>query len=337
MPLAGILLLLWLALYSATQYGQAGEALRQAAYIAVGTLAMLGFTAMDYRHIKKLAFPMYLVTMLALLAVLVAGESVNGSQRWLSLGALGTFQPSELAKLTTIVVAATILSGTLTVKRALFAASAIGPLFLMILIQPDLGTSLVLVVVSAVMAYVAGVNGTFLFSVGGLGLAALPFVLKEYQRDRLMVFVNPDIDPSGMGYSLVQSQTAIGSGGVVGKGLLKGHMTQHGFVPENWTDFIFTVVGEELGLLGGVGLLMMFSLLFWLILRAGFSLCRPTGWSALCWSGVAFVVPGFCQHRNDDWSGSGGWLATTFWQLRRKCYPGLYECYWYRRQRSDSI
>lgn len=277
-----------MALYSATQFGQAGEAIRQGAYIVVGSIVMLFFTAFDYRHLKRLSVPLYGITAAALGLVLVAGQSVNGSQRWLDLGPIGTFQPSELAKLTTIVVAATILSGKLTIKRCLAAASVLAPLFLLILIQPDLGTSLVLVVVGAVMAYVSGVNGTFLFSVGGLGVAALPMVLKEYQRDRLMVFVNPDIDPQGMGYQLVQSQTAIGSGGVLGKGLLKGHMTQHGFVPENWTDFIFTVVGEELGLLGGVGLLLMFGLLFVMIMNAGYRSVDRFG-GLLC-TGVATLL-----------------------------------------------
>ena len=287
-PLAGILTLLWLALYSATQFGQAGEAIRQFAYIVVGTVVMFFMTVLDYRALKKAAIPLYLVTMAALGAVLVAGESVNGSQRWLSLGPLGTFQPSELAKLTCIVVAASILSGKLTVRRALAAALALAPLFLSILIQPDLGTSLVLVVVGGIMAYVSGVNGTFLFSMAGLGCAALPLVLKEYQRDRLMVFVNPDIDPQGMGYSLVQSQTAIGSGGLLGKGLLKGHMTQHGFVPENWTDFIFTVIGEELGLVGGVGLLILFGMLLMFILHAGYKAVDRMG-SLLC-VGVATLL-----------------------------------------------
>lgn len=281
MPLAGILVLLWMALYSATQFGQAGEAVRQLAYIVVGTGVMFFLTALDYRKLRKAAVPLYLVSMAALGAVLVAGTSVNGSQRWLSLGPLGTFQPSELAKLTCIVVAAVILSGKLTWKRLFAAVLTLAPLFLTILIQPDLGTSLVLVVVGGVMAYVAGVNGTLLFSLAGLGGAALPLVLKEYQRDRLMVFVNPDIDPNGMGYSLVQSQTAIGSGGLLGKGLMKGHMTQHGFVPENWTDFIFTVVGEELGLVGGIGLLALFALLLFFILHAGYKAVDRLG-SLLC-------------------------------------------------------
>ena len=287
-PLGGMIVLLWMALYSATQFGQGGEAVRQAAYVAVGTVVMLGLTLMDYRRLKQLAFPMYLVTLVSLAVVLVAGHSVNGSQRWIDLGPMGTFQPSELAKLTTIVVAATLLSEKLSFKRCVFTVVALLPLFVMILIQPDLGTSLVLVVLGGVMAYVAGVNGTFLFASAGLGVAALPMVLKEYQRDRLMMFVNPEIDPQGMGYQLVQSRTAIGSGGILGKGLLKGHMTQHGFVPENWTDFIFTVVGEELGLVGSCGVLLLFALLFVLILNAGFhSLDRLGG--LLC-SGVATLL-----------------------------------------------
>ena len=287
-PLYGILTLLWLALYSATQFGQAGEAYRQLAYIVVGSLVMLFMTVLDYRVLKKASVPLYFITLGTLAAVLVAGESVNGSQRWLSLGPIGTFQPSELAKLTCIVVAAVILAGKMSVKRLLTAAAVLAPLFLGILVQPDLGTSLVVVAVGGVMAYVAGVNGTFLFSLAGLGTAALPLVLKEYQRDRLMVFVNPDIDPNGMGYQLVQSQTAIGSGGLLGKGLLKGHMTQHGFVPENWTDFIFTVVGEELGLLGGIGLLLMFALLLLFILHTAYRSVDRLG-SLLC-VGVATLL-----------------------------------------------
>ena len=267
-PLFGVLALLWAALFSATQFGQAGEAARQACYIGAGTVIMFALTLLDYRKLKHIALPLYLATILALVAVMVMGTSVYGAQRWISLGPLGTFQPSELAKLTTIIVLATILAGVPSTKRFFSAAVALALPFLLILVQPDLGTSLVLVVLGVSMAFVAGLNGTFLFTVGGLGLAALPFVLKEYQRDRLMIFVNPEMDPNGMGYQLVQSQTAIGSGGLLGKGLLSGHMTQHGFVPENWTDFIFTVIGEELGLVGGVSLLLLFGLLFVLILRA---------------------------------------------------------------------
>lgn len=287
-PLFGILALLWAALFSATQFGQAGEALRQACYIGAGTVVMGFLTLLDYRKLKLVALPLYLLTAAFLVIVMVMGTSVYGAQRWIGLGPLGTFQPSELAKLTTIIVLATILSGSPSFKRFLLAGVALCVPFLLILIQPDLGTSLVLIVLGAVMAFVAGLNGTFLFALGGLGVAALPFVLKEYQRDRLMIFVNPEMDPNGMGYQLVQSQTAIGSGGLFGKGLLSGHMTQHGFVPENWTDFVFTVIGEELGLVGGVSLLLLFALLFVLILRAAYHSVDRFG-SLLC-VGMATLI-----------------------------------------------
>lgn len=270
LPLLGLLSVLWAALHSATQYGQAGEATKQAVHIALGSVLMLGLTLLDYRRWRRLAWPLYALTLVALAAVLFVGTSVNGAQRWVSLGPLGTFQPSELAKLSTIIVTAVLLSDKLTWRRLMLTACVVGLPFVLILIQPDLGTSLVLTVLGGVMAYVAGLNGTFLFAIGGLGVAALPLVLKEYQRDRLLVFVNPDIDPAGMGYQLVQSQTAIGSGGLLGKGLHHGHMTQHGFVPENWTDFIFTVIGEELGFLGGLGLLACYGLLFLLVIRASY-------------------------------------------------------------------
>jgi rod shape determining protein RodA len=269
-PLLGLLLVLWLALHSATQFGQAGEATRQAVHMLVGGFVMACFTLLDYRHWRRLAWSVYLLTMLSLAAVLVVGHSVNGAQRWVSLGGLGAFQPSELAKFSSILVLATLLADGLTWRRLLLAVVAVGGPFLLIVVQPDLGTALVLTVLGAVMAYVAGLNGTLIFALGGLGAAALPLALKEYQRDRLLVFVNPDIDPAGMGYQLVQSQTAIGSGGFWGKGLLHGHMTQHGFVPENWTDFIFTVVGEELGFLGGIGLLACYAILFLLVIRAAY-------------------------------------------------------------------
>lgn len=287
-PLAGLLSFLWLCLYSATQFGQAGEATKQAFHIALGWILMLLLSRMDYHLWKRLAWPLYGATMLALVAVLVAGTSVNGAKRWVALGGLGTFQPSELAKLATIVILAGLFAEGFSWKRLGVAAIAVAGPFLLILVQPDLGTALVIAFLCSVMAYAAGLNGTFLFAVIGLGISALPFVLKEYQRDRLLVFINPDIDSAGMGYQLVQSQTAIGSGGFWGKGLLSGHMTQHGFVPENWTDFLFTVVGEELGFLGTCGLLSLYAVVFWVLIRS--ALQAPDRLGSLLALGVASLL-----------------------------------------------
>ena len=288
LPLAALAGLLWLCLYSATQYGQAGEATKQAIHFGLGAALMLLLSRLDYHHWRRLAWPVYGCTLAALAAVLVMGTSVNGAKRWVSLGGLGTFQPSELAKFATIVVLAVIFAEGFSWKRLMIAAGVVAVPFLLILIQPDLGTALVIAFLCSVIAYAAGLNGTFLFAVIGLGISALPFVLKEYQRDRLMVFVNPDIDPAGMGYQLVQSQTAIGSGGFWGKGYLAGHMTQHGFVPENWTDFLFTVVGEELGFLGTFGLLLLYAIVFVVLIRS--ALDAPDRMGSLLVLGVASLL-----------------------------------------------
>lgn len=265
-PLVGILILLWLALYSATSFGKGGEAFRQLFHIGLGLLLLVGFTLIDYHHWRRLTLFITVTTLLSLLAVLVVGHSVNGAQRWISLGGLGTFQPSELAKFATILLLADRLSKRPNTLHFVISAGITAALFFLVLIQPDLGTALVIALLATIMAYASGLSGTLLFALTGLGASALPFVLKDYQRDRLLVFINPEIDPMGMGYQLVQSQTAIGSGRFWGAGLFHGHMTQHGFVPENWTDFLFSVVGEEFGFLGGLGLLLCYGILFFLIL-----------------------------------------------------------------------
>lgn len=269
----------WLALYSAT--GRAAElsyeSVRQLAYVLVGLGLAVGLTALDYRVLHRLAPALYLFGLAALGAVMLpgVGHSAKGAQRWVALGPLGTFQPSEVAKLVLVVALARFLAdragrraeprtGALTMLQAFALMSA---MFVLIAIQPDLGTSLVLVAATFVMLWVAGANPIYLAGVAAAGAGVLPYVLKEYQRERLLVFLHPDMDPSGSGYNLMQSQTAIGSGALWGEGLWQGYMSQNGFVPENWTDFIFTVVGEELGFVGCVGVMALFTTLLLLILR----------------------------------------------------------------------
>lgn len=284
-----LIFVLWLALYSATSYGQGGEAIKQLLHIGLGATLMVGLTFLDYQYWRKLTPLVYAFSFFSLIAVLIVGHSVNGAQRWVSLGGLGSFQPSELAKFSVILVLAELLGHRFSSSRLLAGLCAVGGLFLLILVQPDLGTALVLSLLSAILAYAAGLNGTLLFAIGGLGLATLPLVLKQYQKDRLMVFVNPDIDPTGIGYQLVQSQTAIGSGHFWGKGLFCGHMTQNGFVPENWTDFIFTVIGEELGFIGSLGVVILYAILFIMVVRTAYR-CKDRYGSILCLGFAALLL-----------------------------------------------
>jgi rod shape determining protein RodA len=269
----------WLMVYSAT--GQTvvkgSDAWRQAFYIVVGMGLMVGLSLLDYRWLRKVAVPIYLINLAMLMAVALPGigHSAKGAQRWISLGPMGTFQPSELAKLLLIITLccwlarrAEITHGQVSDPLTLIVSLLhVGILFVLIMLQPDLGTAMVLVAVMTVLLFVIGMSPIYLAGMLTAGLALVTVALKGYQRDRLLIYLYPEADPLGMGYSLIQSKTAIGSGGLWGKGLFAGNMTQHGFVPEHMTDFIFAVVGEELGLLGAVGLILLYALLLWLILR----------------------------------------------------------------------
>ena len=277
----------WLALWSVTTEGSGVSlsAVRQAGYIFLGSGLMVGLSRWDYRKLRMLAWPTYALSLLLLVAVLLpgVGRSANGAQRWLSLGPFGTLQPSEMAKLAFILLLAHVLANWLDQReRAPVSALAPGLLlagvpFLLIASQPDLGTSLVVVACLFIMLFQAGVP---LLPQAGLivaGMGALPLVLKEYQRDRLLSFLNPDLDPSGTGYNLLQAKTALGSGGLVGKGLFDGPLSQHGFVPENHTDFIITAIGEELGLVAVLGVMLLFLLLLLLLARLLWRCREPFG------------------------------------------------------------
>lgn len=263
--LMGLLLLGWLAVWSAT--GWAAEGSRQLSHIVVG-LGVLALCAQSRPlSLRWVALPFYGVAALSLLLVLLPGigQTVNGSQRWLSLGPLGSWQPSEFAKMSLILLLARIYQGrsgrTPGWRSFGLAGLATGVLFALIAKQPDLGTALVLGAIFLGMSWIAGAPATGILGLVAGGAALAPFVLHDYQKNRLLIFLHPEADPRGLGYHITQSQLAIGSGGWVGQGLGQGALSQNGFVPENWTDFVFSVIGEELGLLGGWGLLLLAGLL----------------------------------------------------------------------------
>lgn len=256
-----------LMIYSASKQdcSASSEVRRQLIFFFAGLLLMMLFTAIDYDLWGKIYKYIYGLNIALLVGVMFLGHTVSGAQRWISLGPLGTFQPSEMAKLAVIITLAKFLSLKEIWKPQDFAKAAfyIGVPLLLILIQPDLGTALVLIAVGLTMLYVTGVKPALIFSTILAGLCAAPFVLHDYQKKRLLTFINPEGDPSGAGWNLLQSMTAIGSGKIWGKGIFLGTQTQLDFVPEHATDFIFTVVGEELGLVGAVGILILYFFLIW--------------------------------------------------------------------------
>ena len=243
--------------------GWAAEGSRQLSHIAVGLVFCALASKSRPLALRWAAIPIYLIAAVALLLVLLpgVGQTVNGSQRWLSLGPLGSWQPSEFAKMALILILARVYQGrpgqSPGWKKLGLAGLCAGVLFALVAKQPDLGTALVLGSIYLGMSWVAGAPALGLFGMVATGLTVAPFVLHDYQKNRLLIFMHPETDPRGLGYHITQSQLAIGSGGWVGQGLGQGALSQNGFVPENWTDFVFSVIGEELGLLGAWGLLLL--------------------------------------------------------------------------------
>jgi len=263
-----------LTIYSATRTlsggGQLTYHLRQAAWLGFSIMGLLVVAAMDYRWLNRFAYALHGFGLLLLLAVLIKGRTGMGAQRWLSLGVLA-FQPSEIGKIFFILALSRYFSG---VKKSLGMQEVLKvsglfliPPLLLLLLQPDLGTGLIFCFIFACMILIVGVQRRVLIALVLSVALAVPFLgsvfwsgLKPYQRNRILAFVQPQADPSGIGYQINQSKITIGSGALLGKGYLKGTQGTLRFLPEKHTDFVFSIFAEEWGFVGSVALLMLYLL-----------------------------------------------------------------------------
>jgi rod shape determining protein RodA len=242
--------------------------IRQAVWVGIGVVVMLAAVLFDYRSLQTYAYPAYVVTLALLIAVEVIGHSTGGSRRWINMGFFH-LEPSELAKLAVVLVMVRYLreeppKGGWQLRQMIIPAILLGVPVALVLKQPDLGTALVLVLITVTLVFVSGLNWRTMLLLGVIGLSAAPLswhFLKPYQRQRLVSFINPQADPLGSGYHIIQSEIAIGAGGAWGKGFLKGTQARLNFLPEQSTDFIFAVFAEEFGLAGSTALLMLYAIL----------------------------------------------------------------------------
>jgi rod shape determining protein RodA len=301
-----------MAIYSATfDINNAANFYKQAVWAGIGFILMLVTAFVPLRTVLRLSFAFYFTTIAILVVVLIIGSTIKGSRSWFGIGGIGG-QPSEFAKIATVLAFASYLSKTdvsisqikhLIIALCIFAV----PMFL-ILVEPDLGTTIVFFATLLPLLYWAGVSsfiliavlvpiiialgallGTAQFLIASILGATLLYLFREnrfavavafgialaiglsvqimyehmhvYQQKRITTFLNPESDQLGAGYNVVQSKIAIGSGGVMGKGFLKGTQTQLNYIPEQWTDFIFCVLGEEFGFLGASLVLSLFAAL----------------------------------------------------------------------------
>lgn len=279
--------------------------------VAIGIGLAAAVVVTDHRWLRILAPLVYAGSVVGLLLVLVMGSTINGSRSWLIIGGL-SLQPAEFAKLAVVVGMALLVAervessrrrqvGTLEVVLMLAIA---GVPALLILLQPDLGTMLVLSATVFGVLAVSGAPRRWLVGIVAAGVAGATLVvvlgvLKTYQVNRFMAFTNPELDPRGAGYNTTQARIAIGNGGLFGQGLFDGSQTRSGFVPEQHTDFVFTVAGEELGLLGAGMLIALFAVLLWRALmiasRAEDMFGRLAAGGIACWLGFqTFQNVGMC-------------------------------------------
>jgi len=252
-----------------------GEWHKQLIYIGLGVVVMATFASVDYHMWQRSALWLYIGNSALLGLVMVGGRSALGAQRWINLGFI-QFQPSEPAKLILAICIAALLARAATVgpREMLQTIGIVAVPALLILKQPDLGTSLVIgAILSAELFF--GVSKTRYFAVYAVASAAVAafvvgtkYVLKPFQRSRLLVFLHPNADLQGVGWNLNQSKIAVGSGELFGKGLYRGTQTQLNFVPEHSRDFIFTVVGEELGYAGSLGIIAFYAIILFGAVRA---------------------------------------------------------------------
>jgi rod shape determining protein RodA len=242
-------------------------AFRQANWMLLGLSMMLVMVNISYQRFIDIGYAVYIVNVLLLCGILAVGSVRLGAQRWFSIGTFA-FQPSEFIKLSLILALASYIGGRK--ERMVEIKSLFMPLilfaipFMLVLVQPDLGTALLLLPILFAMLLAGGARIRYLATMVVMGLISLPLfwhMLRDYQKQRLMVFINPNIDPLGAGYTIIQSKIAIGSGGLFGKGWLSGTQSKLNFLPERHTDFIFSVIGEEWGLLGALALLLLYFIL----------------------------------------------------------------------------
>lgn len=283
-PVMLALLLLVIGFGLVVLYSASGQDMamvyRQLIRLGVGLLAMLVISQVP-PHILRIWTPwLYVIGVIMLLATWFLGVG-RGTQRWLDLG-LVRFQPSELMKLAVPMMVAWYLHPKVLPpawKAVVFALGILLIPTLLIARQPDLGTSMLVAASGMFTLYLAGLRWRTLLGFAGVAAAAAPLlwlVMKEYQRDRVRTFLNPEADPLGHGWNIVQSKIAVGSGGITGKGWLNGTQSNLEFIPERHTDFILAVLSEEFGLLG----VMLLMLLYMLLIARGLhiaSLARDTG------------------------------------------------------------
>lgn len=260
----------------AVETGSYKKVIVQSVAILIGLIALVMVNLIDYNVLSRFSIFIYIANNIVLLSVLIIGKTSNGAQSWISIGPVD-IQPSEISKIALILTLANMFNNIEEIKNfkeLVWPLIHVGIPFIIVMLQPDLGTALVFIAIFLGMVYISGIRTKLLAGLIGMGIAMMPIaykILKPYQRNRLLSFINPNLDPMGSGYHVIQSKIAIGSGMFWGKGLFHGSQTQLYYLPEAWTDFIFSVIGEELGFIGASFLIILYAIMLYKAWKIAFN------------------------------------------------------------------
>ena len=267
--------------------------------LTIGIVLCIVFQFINYRKIRKFWWLAFIIGILLLVAVLIFGYEVYGSKSWIDLKFF-TFQPSEFSKILMVVSLAAVMSKwrsekvyRLTFKKIAISCAVTFSFIALILLEPDYGTALIYFIVYIGMLFLSGANFLYLLAimgltVGGFFLALKAGFIKQYQLDRILVVLNPEATSEGTSYNLFQSKLAIGSGGILGKGLFLGKQTNLNYVPEHQTDFIFSVIGEELGFFGALMVIIVLGVIIWRCFHI--ALNSSDSFAMLLGAGVGLII-----------------------------------------------
>ncbi len=296
---------------------------RQLVWLGLGLLVFFVLALADYRKLVAAGYFLAAATTLLLVVIVILGETRFGARRWIQVGGF-TVQPSEFAKVTLILMLARYLAGRFD-RRDRWSYVLVPCLLaavpgVLILKQPDLGTAIIFIPVTIGMVFAAGGKGKQILILVLIVLILTPvfwFSLREYQKNRVMVFLDPGLDPSGAGYTIIQSKIAIGSGGLWGKGWLGGTQNMLSFLPERQTDFVFSVVAEEWGFAGCLLVIFLYGVIFLRLFTIGWR-CRELSGKILVIGGILVLA----AHAGINIGMAAGLLPTTGLPLPLISYGG---------------
>ena len=290
-----IFLIFWsiLNVYSATFHEYSNLHIKQAIFGVLGITLMLLLPLLDYRKLLNISPYLYVGGVILLIGVMLFGKTILGAKRWINLGFF-MLQPSELMKFVMILISSHMLDDkkNITLKDILSVLIITAIPIVLILKQPDLGTSIMVLLPVLVILFTAGLPKRYIFGAIGLFILLAPFIwqhMKDYQKKRILAFLNPEADPYGSAYHILQSKIAVGSGKLTGKGFLKGTQSKLFFLPEQHTDFIFATIGEEWGFIMSALIVILYLILGIRIIMWGLKIKHPAG-RYICFGSAGLIT-----------------------------------------------